>query len=151
MEYNNIKQRINRCPDLSGLDESSAAALFWRGDEQVLDHGAVVYAEDAPLDHTFCLLLSGDLIVEKSGNIIGGIFEQELFGEMAYFTNQRIRTATVRVGSDRAVIMKFRLSPAELASERFAALRGCLARQTWDRFVSTSQNAGDGSEMVTTA
>jgi len=59
----------------------------------------VIYREGAPLDFTFGVLVSGDLIVEKGGSILGGIFERQIFGEMAYFTNERMRTATVRVGS----------------------------------------------------
>ena len=96
MQYKDIKQSIALCPDLSVLDEASAAALFWRGEARTLQEGEVIYAEGEKLDHTFCLLVSGDLILEKSGHIIGGLFEQQIFGEMAYFNNQRSRTATVR-------------------------------------------------------
>jgi hypothetical protein len=141
MRYNDVKRCLLGCPDLAGLDESTVAELFWRGEAQTLEEGTVVYAEDTRLDSTFGLLLSGDLIVEKAGEIIGGIVGQEVFGEMAYFTNRRTRTATIRVGSPQAVVVKFQVTPQEMASERFSSLRKCLARQTWEKFVCTSQGA----------
>jgi len=76
---------------------------------------------------------------EKGGTIIGGIWERQIFGEMAYFTRQQSRTATVRVGSMEAVILKFQLTPAELSSAPFSTLKRYLGLHTWDRFVSTSQ------------
>src|SRR5262249_16626283 len=139
MDYQNVKRILSRCPDLAGLDEAATAALFWLGEAQTLSEGEVIYAEGDMLDNTFCLLLSGDLIVEKAGAIIGGVGEHQTFGEMAYFTRQRERTATPRVGSSQAVILRFQLAPAELASERFSILRKYLGLHTWDRFVSTSQ------------
>ncbi len=139
MDYEEVKQILSRCPDLTGLDEAATAALFWLGEERTLREGEVIYAEGDKLDNTFCLLLSGDLIVEKAGVIIGGIWEHQIFGEMAYFTRERQRTATLRVGSTRAVILKFQLAPAELSSARFSTLRRYLGLHTWDRFVSTSQ------------
>jgi len=139
MEYSELKRILAECADLRGLDENASAALFWRGEECDLSEGEVIYVEGEKLDGTFCLLLSGDVIIEKAGEIIGGIWEPQIFGEMAYFTRQQTRTATVRVGSPQAVIVKFRLSPAELSSECFSRLRRYLGLHTWDRFVSTSQ------------
>ena len=139
MEYNEVKQCLMACPDLAGLDEACAAALFWRGLEQTLEAGAVVYAESEKLDGSFCLLLFGDLILEKAGEILGGVSERQIFGEMAYFTDQQARNATIRVGSPVAVILKFHLTSDELASPQFAALKRCLSLQTWDKFVNNSQ------------
>ena len=139
MEYSEVKRILAECPDLRGLDEGASTALFWRGEVSALGEGEVIYVEGEKLDGTFCLLLSGDVIIEKAGEIIGGIWEPQVFGEMAYFTRHQARTATVRVGSPEAVIVKFRLSPTELRSARFSTLRKCLGLHTWDRFVSTSQ------------
>ena len=99
----------------------------------------MIYAEGEKLDHTFCLLLSGWLAVEKAGNAVGEICEQQVFGEMAYFASARTRGATVRVGSMQAVILKFQLTEQQLNSPRFSALKNYLGRQTWDRIVTTSQ------------
>jgi hypothetical protein len=139
MEYNEVKECLIACPDLAGLDEACAAALFWRGLEHTLDAGSVVYAESEKLDGSFCLLLYGDLIVERAGEVLGAISERQIFGEMAYFTDQQTRNATVRVGSRLAVILKFHLTSHELASPQFAPLKRCLSLQTWDKFVNNSQ------------
>ena len=68
-----------------------------------------------------------------------GQSEQQIFGEMAYFTSLHARTATVRVGSPEAVILKFQLTPAEFASAPFFGLKRYLGLQAWNRFVSNSQ------------
>jgi len=149
MNYNDVKRALLQCPDLPGIDDASAVALFWLGEAQTLEEGTIIYAEGDKLDHTFCLLLSGDLIVEKGGTIIGGISEQQIFGEMAYLTNRRARTATVRVGSPQAAILKFQLAPGELDGPQFSGLRKCLEMHTWNRFVSTSQCPSECEEMVT--
>jgi hypothetical protein len=148
MEYNDFRNIVNETPELAGLDEASAASLFWRGEEETLAQGAVIYEEGAPLDFTFGLLLAGDLIVERHGAILGGIFERQIFGEMAYFTNERARTATIRVGSCQALLMKFTLTSEELRSPAFSNLRAALELQTWDRFVNTSQSGSEYPEMI---
>lgn len=148
MEYNDFRRRLNESPDLAGLDEPPVAALFWRCHEETLAEGAVIYAEGAPLDFTFGIVLSGDLIVEKGSSILGGIFERQPFGEMAYFTSQRSRTATIRVGSSWAVVLKFELTLEELDTLPFAALRTALGLQTWNRFVNTSQSGSEYAEFI---
>jgi cyclic nucleotide-binding protein len=141
MQHNEIKQRFVECPELAGLDEIAAASLFWSGDQQTLEAGAVIYAEGDRLDGTFCLLLSGNLAVEKAGMVVGEVLERQIFGEMAYFTNPHSRTATVRVASPQALILKMQLAPAELGNARLTALKRYLGLQAWDRFVNTSQSA----------
>src|SRR5205807_7955880 len=129
------------CPELAGLDELAAALLFWSAEQEALEGGTVIYAEGDKLDGTFCLLLAGSLVVEKGGVVIGEIAEQQIFGEMAYFTNPHSRTATVRVASPDALILKMQLAPAELSNAGLAALKRYLGLQAWNRFVNTSQHA----------
>ena len=148
MEYNDFRDALNETPELAGLDERLVKGLFWRCEEQTLGEGAPIYEERAPLDFTFGLVVSGDLIVEKGGRILGGIFERQIFGEMAYFTNERTRTATIRVGSCQAVVLKFTLTLEELTSPAFSTLRTALELQTWDRFVDTSQSGAEYPEMI---
>jgi CRP-like cAMP-binding protein len=148
MEYHEFRDILNESPELAGLEETLAAGLFWRCEEQILAERAVLYEEGAPLDFTFGLLLSGDLIVEKGGAILGGIFERQIFGEMAYFTNERVRTATIRVGSPQAVLLTFTLTLEELTNPAFSTLRTALELQTWDRFVNTSQSGSEYPEVI---
>ena len=61
MEHNDLKQVLLGCADLAGLDESSVALLLWRSQQLTLPAGTAIYAEGAPFDDTFCLLLSGCL------------------------------------------------------------------------------------------
>jgi cyclic nucleotide-binding protein len=139
MEYSDVKESVARCPDLVGLDEGSRASLFWRGDEETVRLGRVVYSEGTPLDDTFCLLLSGELLVQHGEELLGRIAGCQIFGEMAYFTASRSRSATVRVGSPQAIVLKIHLTEAELGSPRFSPLKKYLGQQAWDRFVSGSQ------------
>ncbi len=148
MEYNEFRQILNESPELAGFDETMASALFWHCQQETLPEGAVIYQEGAALDYTFGMVVCGDLIVEKGGSILGGILERQIFGEMAYFTNERERTATIRVGSPMAVILKFKLTEKELARPHFTALRTTLELQTWNRFVNTSQSGREYPEIT---
>jgi len=139
MQYNDIKQYIASCPDLAVLDDASRAFLLWRGEEVHLEPGAVLYSEGSTLDDTFCLLLSGELLIEIGGTMVGQVPENQLLGEMAYFIKQRARTATIRAGSLGALVLKIRLTGAELGAPRFTGLKKYLGTQAWDRFVSNSQ------------
>jgi hypothetical protein len=139
MQHNDVKQYIANCPDLAVLDDASRAFLLWRGEEVHLEPGAVLYSEGSSLDDTFCLLLSGELLVEIGGTVIGQIPENQLLGEMAYFIKQQARTATIRAGSLGALVLKIRLTMTELGSPTFRGLKKYLGTQAWDRFVSNSQ------------
>ena len=140
MEHNELRHCLMTCPDLAGLDEASVASLFWRADQQALEEGRIIYAEGTTLDDTFCILVSGALVVERAGVPIGEISGPQIFGEMAYFTCLHTRTATVRVNSPQAMILKIQLTQAELGSAPFSTLKRYLGLQAWDRFVSGSQS-----------
>src|SRR5436190_10480809 len=119
MEYNDVKDGLKAGLQCAGLDETTAATLLWRGEEQVIGHGEVIYTERQDLDQTFCLLLSGSVQIEKGGTVVTELSEPQFFGEMAYFTSPQTRRATVTVSSIHAVILKFYLTGSELASPRF--------------------------------
>jgi hypothetical protein len=139
MEYAEVKQRFSSCPDLAELDAAPTALLLWRSDEVVFREGETIYEESTRLDDTFCLLLSGELLVEKAGTQVGQISEGQIFGEMAFFSPEHTRTATVRVGSAEAAVLKIQLSPEELATARLSALKKYLGLRAWERFVSDAQ------------
>ena len=139
MQHNDVKQYVSNCPDLAVLDEAARAFLLWRGEEIRVEPGAILYSEGSSLDDTFCILLSGELLIEIGGAIIARVPENQLFGEMAYFITEQARTATIRAGSMGALVLKMRLSSAELGSSRFVGLKKHLGPRVWDRFVSNSQ------------
>jgi CRP-like cAMP-binding protein len=139
MEYTDVKQILANCTDLGGLEDAQLATLFWLALEMRLGPGTAIYVQGTPSDDSFCLLLSGDLAVERAGAVVGQVAAQQIFGEMAYFTSARERTATVRVGAHPAVVLKFPLNRDDL-SKGFSSLRKHLGRLAWDRFVSDSQS-----------
>src|SRR5215831_6236502 len=107
MEYNNVKNALKAALKFAGLDETTAAPLLWRGKEQTLNQGEIIYTEGAKLDQTFCLLLSGTLQIRNNQGIVTELAESRFFGEMAYFISSRTRRATVTVSSIQAVMLKF--------------------------------------------
>jgi hypothetical protein len=138
MNHNDIQRHFEACPDLAGVDPVSAENLFWRAENQTLKEGDVLFRQGAKLDNAFGLLLSGRLAVERAGEPIGTVIPQQIFGEMAYFSYFRTRNATIRVSSTQASILKFSLSPIELGSRGFSALRKCLASLTVSRATGPS-------------
>jgi CRP-like cAMP-binding protein len=136
MEYHEVKNGLKAGLQFAGLDETTAATLLWRGEEQTLCHGEIIYAEGEELDQTFCLLLSGSLEVSHKESVVAGVAQSRFFGEMAYFANPKTRGATVTVSSSEAVILRFHLTTAELASPRFRTLRQYLSHQKWDRIMA---------------
>jgi CRP-like cAMP-binding protein len=141
MQHNDIKQYFADCPDLASLDDASRAFLLSRGQEVQLKPGAVLYSEGTTLDDTFCLLLSGELLLEIGGKRVGHIPKNELFGEMAYFIQDKKRSATIIAGSLGAFVLKIRLTRAELGTPGFTGLKAFLGAQAWERFVSNSQRS----------
>jgi len=139
MEYSDVKQRFSNCPDLTELDAAPTALLLWRSDEVVFREGETIYEEGTRLDDTFCLLLSGELLVEKAGTLVGQISEGQIFGEMAFFAPEHKRTATVLVGSAEATVLRVNLSPEELATARLSVLKKYLGLRAWERFVSDAE------------
>ena len=139
MDFNEVKRIFKNCPDLKGLEETATSLLFWHSCETTLARNAIIYAEGTPLDDTLCVLLSGSLAVEKAGLVLGQITENQIFGEMAYFTRLHERTATVRVSSPHAGVLQIGLNSRELSTPPFSALKKYLGLQAWDRFVSGSQ------------
>jgi hypothetical protein len=141
MQHNDVKQYIANCPDLAVIDDAARAFLLWRGEELQIEPRAVLYSEGSTLDDTFCILLSGELQIEIGGTIIGRVPENQLFGEMAYFIKEQSRTATIRGGDLGALVLKIRLTGAELGTPRFIGLKKYLGTRAWDRFVSNSQRS----------
>jgi hypothetical protein len=135
MEFNDVKNGLKAGLKLAGLDETTAATLLWRGRVQTLSQGDIIYTEGEELDQTFCLLLSGTLQIRNQQAVTTELAESRFFGEMAYFSKTLTRRATVTVSSMQAVILKFHLTAADLASTRFARLRSYFSRQTWDRMM----------------
>jgi len=138
MNYNDMMQRINECPDLAGIGPALAENLFWRAENQRLGEGEVIYRRGAGLDNTFAVLLSGELAVERAGETVGTVNEHQVFGEMAYFSQFRSRNATIRVSSNGAAILKFRVSPVELGSQGLYPLRRRLVSLAIGRSPSPS-------------
>jgi hypothetical protein len=133
MNYNDVKRILLECPSLAGLDEVSQAFLLRRGEEMVFDAGQIIYAEGAKLDNSFCVLLSGSVAIERSGRVVAESSHSHVFGDMAYFSEARERTATVRATSPETSVLRIRLASQSLDSPLFASLKKQLALQPWTR------------------
>ena len=141
MEFNKVRTIFSGSPDLAGLDESSRGTLLLRGECHKFPAGKNIYREGAPLDDSFCLLLSGTVLIERAWKILAQTKDHRIFGEMAYFTHGKERTATVRAVSDAVVVLRFQLPSDDLASKHFSKLKKFLGVQAWERFVSSSQSS----------
>ncbi|HUR46061.1 MAG TPA: cyclic nucleotide-binding domain-containing protein [Candidatus Saccharimonadales bacterium] len=141
MDPNQVQEIFRASPDLEGLDELSRGKLLLRGECRSFPPGKNIYTERASLDDSFCLLLSGTVLIERAWKVLAETSEHRIFGEMAYFTHRKERTATVRALTDPVVVLRFQLSVEELASRQFSELKKFLGVQAWERFVNSSQNS----------
>ena len=133
MNYNDVKRIILECPALSGLDEVSQAFLLRHGDEIVLNEGDIIYGEGTELDDSFCVLLCGSVAIERRGTVVAESSQIHVFGDMAYFSQCRERTATVRATSPKTSVLKIHLRRADLALPVLGPLKKFLAVQPWQR------------------
>jgi CRP-like cAMP-binding protein len=141
MDFNKVITIFSGSADLAGLDASSRGTLLLRGECLSYPAGKNIYTEGAALDDSFCLLLSGTVLIERAWKVLAQTKEHRIFGEMAYFTHGKARTATVRALSDPTVVLRFRLPADDLASKHFSELKKFLGVQAWERFVSSSQSS----------
>jgi hypothetical protein len=140
MDHELLKKKFLQCKELSSLSETAMARLWWRGSCVEYDADTDIYAEGMLMDNTFCLLLSGAVVVTANGQLLGQIPTGHLFGEVAYFSANRTRTATVRVVDGPAKVMMFRVTPEELQSANFAAIESLLNNLAWEKRQSDAQN-----------
>lgn len=133
MDYNEVKRIVIECPTLSGLDDVSQAFLLRHGEERVFEAGEIIYAEGAELDDSFCVLLSGRVGIELEGKEVAASSMSQVFGEMAYFSSARQRSATVRATAGQTSVLKVELRRDDLGLPAFASLRKFLALQPWRR------------------
>jgi hypothetical protein len=133
MNYNEVKRILIECPALSGLDYVSQGFLLRHGDETIFSAGEIIYGQGTKLDDTFCILLSGSVAIEKGGRVVADTSKSHVFGEMAYFSSLRQRTATVRATSPETSVLRIRLPSENLDSPLFASLKKHFAVQPWTR------------------
>ena len=87
---------------LKGFTESDIWELVRASNWQNYPAGTTIIKE-GEIDHSFYILLSGVVNIEKSGQHIGSLQEGDCFGEMGYLSNTE-RTATVVSRTDVALI-----------------------------------------------
>lgn len=141
MNFNDVKRIFEACPEISALDAHAQGLLLSSATEIDLPKGTVLYREGDPVDGTFCLLLFGKLEVEQAGMIIGEVSEQEILGEVAFFSMTGTRSATVRSSSSVTALLKFDISRLSGGnSSMFTPLHENLGAKAWRRFVCGSQS-----------
>lgn len=137
MDYSLVKEAMQRCPDLEGLDQRTLAELFWTGDEKKFRRGTLVYKQGDALDGTFYLVLDGTLKVSIDGAFVVEISAATLIGEGAFTSASHIRAATLEVSSDWATLLEFRPTHEMLAGP----LSGLFGNVAWDRWLTVTQMA----------
>ncbi len=140
MNFNLVKAAVEACTEVQGLEaEAFVPLLLYRGTAVSLTRAATVYVEATPLDSTFCILVDGRLEVLRGGAVVGTIEGYRVFGEMAYFTAAKTRTATIRVASATADVLRITMTPDELNQPRMEKLVRRLGIEAWDRFIESSR------------
>jgi len=135
MDYSTVKEAVQTCPELVGLDRPTMAELFWMAKEKKLARGAVIYKQGDDLDGTFYMLLGGDLTVCIDGAVVAQISIPTLVGESAFTTVSHKRGATVQVSSNAASLLEFRPSE-EMLHGPLSHLFGEVA---WDRWLTSTR------------
>lgn len=135
MDYTLVRQSLILCPQFQALDETARAFLFWRGEVKTMPICTDIYVEGKPCNDTFGFVLEGELAVLQSEKVVAKIPKGSVFGEVAFFTQQKKRTSTVRVASEQATCFMIRMDERELQSEIFAKLRKQLSGQAWATMV----------------
>ena len=135
MEYSLVKDAVRGCSLFQGLDESALAHLFWRAEELTSVRGTVIYAEGTPCDNSFGLLLRGKLDFLQGGSPIRSTDEIYVFGEVGFYEKDAKRAATVKVASDVASYLRFRISREELKRDPLKELDQRLGTEAVRKFV----------------
>ena len=137
MEYPAVKTALKKA--LPGIADDALALLFWRGDELTFNQGDVVYREGSELDRTVAILLAGELSIVQGNETIAQISDPICFGEVGFFGTQKKRTATVRVSSHKATILRLEIDPEELKAGPLSELGKILKARAWETVVQDSQ------------
>jgi hypothetical protein len=135
MDYSSVKEAVQSCPQLNGLDGGTLAELFWIGKEKKVRRGTVVYKQGEVLDGTIYLLADGMLAVWIDGALVVEISAPTLIGEGAFASASHIRAATLQVSSESAALLEFRPSQ-EMLDGPLSALFSNVA---WDRWLTVTQ------------
>ena len=137
MEYTVVKAAVRKA--LGEVAEEVLATLFWRAEELTLRAGEEIYQEGDEPDNTVVILVSGELSFFQGAELISQVSEPVCFGEVGFFGAQKKRTATVRVSSPQAAILRLQLDPDELKAGALAELGKILKARAWETVVRDSK------------
>ena len=137
MDYSTVKEAVQTCPQLEGLDGATLAELFWMAKEKKVRRGALIYKQGEMLDGTFYLLMDGAMGVLIDGKFVVEISAPTLVGEGAFASASHIRAATLQVSSESAALLEFRPSQEMLQGP----LNALFSNVAWDRWLTVTQMA----------
>jgi hypothetical protein len=135
MDYSAVKEAVQTCPELVGVDYGTLAELFWDAKEKSVERGRAIYEQGAMLDGSFCLLLGGTLSVWIDGASVAELSAPILVGESAFATASHHRSATVKVSSESATLLEFRPTEYMLTGP----LSRLFSEVAWDRWLGASR------------
>lgn len=137
MEYTVVKAAVRKA--LGEVAEEVLATLFWRAEELTLRAGEEIYREGDEPDDTVAILVGGELSFFQGTELISQVSEPVCFGEVGFFGAQKKRTATVRVSSEQATILRFEIDPEEMKSGTLSDLGKVLKARAWVTVVQDSK------------
>jgi hypothetical protein len=132
MDYSFVKNALKACELFRGIEKTAMAYLFWCAEEVTAVSNTVIYAEDAPCDGSFGLLLRGQLDFIQGNTTIRSADGIYVFGEVGYFEKNEKRLATVKVASDSATYLRFRIDREEMNRDPLKELGRRLGIEAWN-------------------
>ncbi|MBX7256670.1 MAG: cyclic nucleotide-binding domain-containing protein [Candidatus Hydrogenedentes bacterium] len=145
MDSQQVRQAILKLRFMGGLESdlrAKVAELIVRVAEQrSVPKGGIFIHEHEPNDDRGFVLLSGRILVQKTGSPDTTCEAPEILGEMQQFNPTHLRTATIS-GDVPCVVLRFHWSAfwnavnQELQPPQIEALRKALEMNAWEHFIN---------------
>ena len=97
--------------------------------------GHCIYTTGDASDNSLCLILSGEVAIQKESQTIKTVGRGAVVGESALIRNEGQRTATVIVESESAEYVKWILAVPEFAKGQIDEILHALGGKAWEYFL----------------
>ena len=101
----------------------------------MVSKGHRIYTEGQPSDNSLCLLLRGQVAIQKESQTINTVGPGAVVGESALIRKEGQRTATVIVESDTAEYVKWVLAERDFEKGHIEEILHALGSKAWEYFL----------------